>query len=81
MKTLSVGEFKAQFSAVIEWVKAGEEIVVTYGKQRKVIGHFHPESSKKLGKRKPGMYNNLKGFKMADNFKETGNGEFSIGDI
>ena len=78
MKTLSVGEFKAQFSSVIEWVKAGEEIAVTYGKKKEVIGHFHPESSKKLSKRKLGIYNNMKGYKMADNFNETSYEEFLI---
>lgn len=80
MKTLSVGEFKAQFSAVIEWVKAGEEIAVTYGKKKKVIGHFQPEPSKRLVKRKLGIYNNLKDYKMADNFNETSHEEFPIGD-
>ncbi len=78
MKTLSVGEFKAQFSAVIEWVKAGEEITVTYGKKKEVIGHFQPESSKNLTKRKLGIYNNLNGYKMAANFKETSSEEFPI---
>lgn len=30
--TLSVGEFKARFSEVIEWLKKGKEVEVTYGK-------------------------------------------------
>ena len=81
MKTLSVGEFKARFSSVIEWVKAGEEITVTYGKKKQVIGHFQPESSKKVSRRKLGIYNNMKGYKMTDNFNETSNDEFPMGDL
>ena len=34
MKTMSVGEFKTKFSEVIEQVKAGEKIAVTFGKKK-----------------------------------------------
>jgi prevent-host-death family protein len=34
MKTLPVGEFKTHFSEVIDDVRAGEEIIITYGKKR-----------------------------------------------
>lgn len=44
MKTMTVGEFKAQFSEVIEQVKAGEKIAVTFGKKKEVIGYFTPET-------------------------------------
>lgn len=43
MKTMTVGEFKAQFSEVIEQVKAGEKIAVTFGKKKEVIGYFTPD--------------------------------------
>ena len=44
MKTMTVGEFKAQFSEVIDQVKAGEKIAVTYGKKKEIIGYFTPEA-------------------------------------
>jgi hypothetical protein len=47
MKTMTVSEFKTHFSDVIEQVKAGEEIAVTYGKKKEVIGYFSPETSQK----------------------------------
>ena len=47
MKTMSVGEFKTHFSEVIEQVKAGEEIAVTYGKKKEVVGYFLPEKPQK----------------------------------
>jgi len=43
MKTMTVGELKAHFSDVIEQVKAGEKIAVTYGKKKEIVGYFSPE--------------------------------------
>jgi len=34
MKTLPVGELKAQFSEVLEKVKAGESFGIVYGKKK-----------------------------------------------
>lgn len=48
MKTMSVGEFKTRFSDVIEWVKAGEKIAVTYGKKKEVIGYFVAEEQESV---------------------------------
>ncbi len=47
MKSMTVSEFKAKFSSVIEEVKAGEEIEVTYGKKKKVVGYFTQKKSHK----------------------------------
>jgi antitoxin (DNA-binding transcriptional repressor) of toxin-antitoxin stability system len=38
MKTLPVGELKAQFSEVLEKVKSGESFGILYGKKKKPIG-------------------------------------------
>ena len=54
MKTMTVGEFKTHFSDVIDQVKAGEEIAVTYGKKKELIGYFLPERPQKP-KRKLGL--------------------------
>ena len=40
---MSVGEFKTHFSEVIEQVKAGERVAVTFGKKKEVVGYFLPE--------------------------------------
>ena len=42
MKTMPVGEFKTHFSRVIERVKRGEKIVVSYGKNRENIAVVVP---------------------------------------
>jgi antitoxin (DNA-binding transcriptional repressor) of toxin-antitoxin stability system len=50
---LTVGEFKANFSQVIEIVKQGGSVEVEYGRNRKVVGVFAPP--KDLNQRKLGM--------------------------
>jgi len=42
VKTLTVGEFKAKFSEVIESLLQGEEVAVSYGKKREKIGVVVP---------------------------------------
>lgn len=44
MITMSVGEFKTHFSEVLEQVKAGEKIAVTFGKKKEIVGYFTPEA-------------------------------------
>ena len=46
MKTLSVGEFKAKFSDVINGLLSGEEFTVTYGKRKEKVGIFMPYKKK-----------------------------------
>ena len=43
MKTMTVGEFKTHFSDVLQQVKGGEKIAVTFGKKKEVVGYFLPE--------------------------------------
>ncbi len=42
MTQLTVGEFKAKFSDVVEKLTKGEEIIVSYGKKKEKIGVFVP---------------------------------------
>lgn len=42
MKTLPVGELKTHFSEVLSDVKAGEEVVITYGKKKENIAVIIP---------------------------------------
>ena len=58
MKSLSVGEFKAHFSEVLEKVQQGESIGVLYGKNKKPVAKLVPmngDDSKNAGKRKLGL--------------------------
>jgi len=73
MKTLSVAEFKAKLSEVIEEVKNGEEVGVLYGKKHEIVGVFIPvskyatRSPRKLGLlQKRGSFTIGKDFKITD---------------
>lgn len=47
MKTFPVGEFKSHFSEIIEQVRAGEEIIITYGKKKENVAVLIPYASYK----------------------------------
>lgn len=42
MKTMSVGELKAQFSAVLDQIKHGETFVICHGRRREKIAALIP---------------------------------------
>jgi len=72
MKTMTVGEFKARFSEVVSQVKAGEEIAVTFGKKKEVVGYFMPETERsKLVKRKLGIMQGKATATFQEDFKMT----------
>ena len=55
METISVGELKSRFSEVLERVKKGEEIIISYGKVRKKVAvllpydRYAPKQNRKIG--------------------------------
>jgi len=55
MKEMTVGEFKTHFSEVIDLVKSGEEIAVTFGRKKKIIGYFLPQLPKSKPTRQLGI--------------------------
>jgi antitoxin (DNA-binding transcriptional repressor) of toxin-antitoxin stability system len=69
MKTMSVGEFKTHFSEVLEQVKAGIGVAVTYGKKKDVIGYFVPKLKNTNAKRKLGILNGKAQVVFKDDFK------------
>lgn len=72
MKSLPVGEFKAQFSEVLEKVQQGESFGILYGKNKKLVAQIGPpEKQKKKVKRKFGILDGKVKFVFADDFKMT----------
>ena len=72
MKTLPVGEIKAQFSEVLEKVQQGESFGITYGKSKKLIAEINPPRKKeKQKKRKFGILDGKVNIVFADDFKMT----------
>jgi len=72
MKTLPVGEIKAQFSEVLEKVKQGESFGILYGKKKRPIAMIVPyvDAEKKL-ERKIGILDGKTQIKFSEDFKMT----------
>ncbi|WP_395094045.1 type II toxin-antitoxin system Phd/YefM family antitoxin [Armatimonas sp.] len=72
MKTLPVGEIKAQFSEVLEKVKQGESFGILYGKKKKPIAMIVPYiDSEEKAERKLGILDGKVKITFADDFKMT----------
>jgi len=55
METMSVGEFKSNFSEILKRVLAGEEIGISYGKKKEIVARLVPKAPVKKPKRKIGI--------------------------
>ncbi|MDZ7622672.1 MAG: prevent-host-death protein [Candidatus Competibacteraceae bacterium] len=53
MKTMTVGEFKSQFSKVLEAVQAGESVAVCYGRNHRKVAVMVPYANFKLAEPRP----------------------------
>ncbi len=72
MKSLPVGEFKAQFSDVLAKVQQGETIEIVFGKKKEPVALLVPiNGAKPKKKRKLGILEGKVKFKFAKNFKMT----------
>ncbi|MCK5198954.1 MAG: type II toxin-antitoxin system Phd/YefM family antitoxin [Spirochaetales bacterium] len=71
MKTLPVGEFKTHFSEVLDELKTGAEIIITYGRKKENIAVIIPyENFKKRNKVTLGLLKD-KQMKINDDFDMT----------
>jgi len=71
MKTLPVGELKTNFSEILDDIKSGEEVIITYGKKRESIAVIIPyDKFKKKNKIKMGLLKERK-IKINDDYKMT----------
>jgi prevent-host-death family protein len=72
MKTLPVGELKAQFSEVLERVQKGESFGILYGKKKKPIAMIVPYADKDVKKdRMLGLLEGKVSVKFSDDFEIT----------
>ncbi len=71
MKTMSVGEFKANFSEVLKLVLAGEEIGILYGKKKEIVAKMVPKTIEKKPRRKLGVLEGKGKIKFGTDFKIT----------
>ncbi|HLF35365.1 MAG TPA: type II toxin-antitoxin system prevent-host-death family antitoxin [Cyclobacteriaceae bacterium] len=71
MKTMSVGELKANFSEVLKRVLSGEEIVISYGRKKEIVARIVPKNAGKKLKRKIGILESKGSVKFNNDFKMT----------
>jgi prevent-host-death family protein len=72
MKSIAVGEFKAQFSSVIKEVQEGHPIAITYGKKRTKLAVLVPyDQYVRSAKRRIGVLQGKASYDMRDDFKIT----------
>jgi prevent-host-death family protein len=74
MKQLPVGQFKSQFSDLLQDVKKGEEFVITFGKKKRKVAVLvsyekYQATKMKKKKRKLGILKNKGSFKMKKDFE------------
>lgn len=70
MKTFPVGKFKTHFSEIIEQVRSGEEIIITYGKKKENVAVLIPYAAYKTRKIRLGLLQH-KTLKINDDFEMT----------
>ena len=70
MRTLTIGEFKAQFSDVLTAVQAGESVIVCYGRKKLRVAALVPyaECAAGAGKRPLGLLKGKGSFALAKDF-------------
>lgn len=70
MKTLGVGELKKHFSSILDDLRQGEEIGISFGKKHELVAVLVPaEKYYKKKKRKLGILQDKASFEMKENFK------------
>ncbi len=78
MKSFPVGEFKSNFSHVLDLVKKGEEVEILFGRNKKPIAKLIPINSREIVKRKIGILKGKSEVIFKENFKMTEDEIFGI---
>lgn len=68
---MTVGDLKSRFSKVLEKIKAGEEIAVSFGRKKEVVAYLIPKSARRPAERKLGLLANKGNITFAPDFSMT----------
>ncbi len=72
MKKVSVGDFKAQFSMILDEVLEGNKIAIQYGRKKEIVAWLVPAKPNPAAKRRPlGILEGKAWFKVRKGFKLT----------
>jgi antitoxin (DNA-binding transcriptional repressor) of toxin-antitoxin stability system len=71
MRTYTVGEFKSNFSDILEWVRSGEKVAVAYGQKKEVVAYLVPRTAQSMKKRPLGLLKGKASVIFQEDFKMT----------
>ena len=71
MKSMAVGEIKANFSEILEQVKYGEKVGILYGRKKKPVAMIVPYEEDKKIKRKIGILDGKVNITFKEDFEMT----------
>ncbi|MDR2588821.1 MAG: prevent-host-death protein [Spirochaetales bacterium] len=71
MKTMAVGELKSCFSKILEEVRHGEKVGISYGKSKKTIAIIVPYREQRKAERKIGILDGKTRIEFRDDFEMT----------
>ena len=71
MRTFTVGDFKAHFSAILKSVRSGEKVAITFGKQKALVAYLVPPTTQTRTKRPLGLMAGKAKVIFKDDFKMT----------
>lgn len=79
MKTMQVGEFKSHFSEILEEIRKGEEIAISFGKKKEKLAVLVPyEKYMRKTRRQLGLLEKKGNFKIGTDFKVSENAFFDL---
>lgn len=71
MRVFTVGDFKTHFSEILEYVSAGEQVGITYGRKKEIVALLVPPVEANQSKRPLGLLAGRASVEFADDFKMT----------
>ena len=71
MKSMAVGEIKANFSQILEEVRYGKRVGILYGRKKKPVAMIVPFDEEKKTERKIGILDGKVTITFKDNFEMT----------
>ena len=71
MKTIQVGDLKTHFSEILNKIKNGDEIIISYGRKKEKIAKIVPYKNSNNNPRKIGILKGKASYKINDNFEIT----------
>ncbi len=71
MQTVTVGNFKASFSQILDQIRGGESITIAYGRRKQAVAVMVPYQQYMQAKRKLGMLQAYGSVEIGKEFKMT----------